>query len=118
MFVDAKGESIIVEGDSTLHNNSKFSVCTNFTKSATALENISCERYKKANSLAESKLYEGKELTRNILNETKQSSPYGATMYSKFMTSRTCRYRSIYFTILRMKLSFQLSHWWSEIQLS
>ena len=61
MFVDAKGESIIVEGDSILHNNSKFSVCTNFTESATALDNIiSCERYKKANSLAESKLYEGK----------------------------------------------------------
>lgn len=81
MFVDVKGESIIVEGDSILHNNSKFSVCTNFTKSATALDNISYERYKKANSIAESKLYEGKELTRNILNETKQSSPYRATMY-------------------------------------
>ena len=83
MFVDAKGKSIIIEGDSILQNNSDFSVCTNFTRSTTSKEDISCKRYKKANSLAESNRYEGKELIRNILLETKQSSAYGATMFSQ-----------------------------------
>ncbi|MCH2225103.1 MAG: hypothetical protein MK066_10075 [Crocinitomicaceae bacterium] len=83
MFVDAKGKSIIIEGDSILQNNSDFSVCTNFTRSTTSLEDISCKRYKKANSLAESNRYDGKELIRNILLETKQSSTHGATMFSQ-----------------------------------
>lgn len=83
MFVDADGKSIIVEGDSILQNHADFSVCTNFTQSLTATDDISCERYKKAHSLSESNVYKGKKLIQNILNETKQLSPYGATMYSQ-----------------------------------
>ena len=78
-FGDAKGESIIIEGDSILRKKGDFQIVTNFYQSQTT--NITCDRYKTVyRMLTNAENVSSIDRCRDILNATHADN---ATLYSQ-----------------------------------
>jgi len=80
-FGDAKGESIIIEGDSILRKKGDFQIVTNFYQSQTT--NITCERYKTAYKMLTKTADVSINRCRDILNATHAENADNATLYSQ-----------------------------------
>ena len=82
-FGDAKGNSIIIEGDTIIRKNANFQIITNFRQSET--KNITCERYNKIYEMLSNNHKMSIDYCKGILNAVHVEGNNGnsSTLYSQ-----------------------------------
>ena len=83
LFADAKGDSVIIEGDTVIRKKGKYQVITNFYQSETRKEDIHiiCGRYPIATAMLEDADDISVDLAKRVLAATHNEEPY-PTLYS------------------------------------
>jgi penicillin V acylase-like amidase (Ntn superfamily) len=81
LFGDAKGDSVIIEGDAVVRKKGRFQVVTNFRQSSTPVGQETCERYKTAVSMLENSDEVSVPLFRRVLMAVHQEAD-SPTLYS------------------------------------
>ena len=81
MFGDARGRSVIIEGDDFILNEGDYQICTNFYQSKTHAESINCWRYLKANKMLEENSIFSVELCKEILKAVHVDFTQYSTIY-------------------------------------